>query len=137
MAALMQGLRYAAIVDANRAEIAEEVECLFGEDISEEPPIVQVLAPKLWWHGWLEISGPTRRAAGHWEREFVRLALDIEERLGIVMEFVALDDVQCDDIDYGSDGRQPQVNRALAVYPVHPGNPSTIGPPLRVPQIGG
>ena len=137
MAALIQGLRYAAIVDANRAAIAEEVKNIFGEEVSEEPPIVQILGPKAWWRGWLQLPSSTRKAAGRWEQEFVRLACDIEKRLGIVVEFVALDDVQCSDIDYGSDGRQPQVDRALAVCPVYPGDPSTIGPPLRDPQIGG
>lgn len=137
MAALIQALGYAAIVDANRAAIAEEVKYRFGEEVSEEPPIVQILGPKAWWRGWLELPSSTRKAAGRWEQEFVRLARDIEKQLDIVVEFVALDDVQCSDIDYGSDGRQPQVGRALAVYPVYPGDPSTIGPPLRVPQIGG
>lgn len=137
MAALMKGLRYAAIVDVNRAEIAEEAKHLFREKISEVSPIVQILAPKKWWRGWLEISGSTRRAAGDWESEFVRRARDIEERLRVVVEFVALEDVQCSDFDYGSDGQQPQVNRALAVYPVCPGDAPAIGPPLRVPQIGG
>ena len=116
MAALIQGLRYAAIVDTNRAAIAEEVKCRFGEDIAEEPPIVQILAPKSWWRGWLEISGSTRGAAGAWEPEFVRLTRDIEERLGVGVEFMALDDVQHSDIDFGSDRRHPQVNRTLAVH---------------------
>ena len=137
MAALIQGLRYAAIVDANRAAIAEEAECLFGKDISDGPPIVQILAPESWWRGWLELSGSTRKAMGAWEPEFVKLARDIEERPGVVVEFVALNDVQCSDIDYGPDGQQPQVNRSLAVYPVCPGDAPAIGPPLRVPQIGG
>lgn len=137
MSALIQGLRYAAIIDTNRAAIAEEAKRRFGEDISEEPPIVQILAPKSWWRGWLELSGSTRRAAGAWELEFVRLARNIEERLGVVVEFMALDDVQHSDIDFGSDGRRPQVNRTLAVHPVRPGDTPAIGPPLRFLQVGG
>ena len=137
MAALIQGLRYAAIVDANREAIAEEAECLLGEEISDGPPIVQILAPESWWHGWLELSGSTRKAMGAWEPEFVRLARDIEERLGVVVEFVALDDVQHSDIDYGSDRRQPQINRTLAVHPVCPSDARPIGPPLPVPQNEG
>ena len=50
--ALMQGLRYAAIVEANLKVIAAEVDCLRGRfkdvTIVEESPIVQILAPKPW-----------------------------------------------------------------------------------------
>lgn len=130
MVALMEGLRYAAVVDANREAIANEARHLFDEEISEGPPIVQILAPKAWWRGWLELAGSTRRAAGGWEREFVRLTQDIEERLGIVVECMALDDVQPADIGYGSDGRQPQVNRVLALYPVRLAQTPAIGPAL-------
>ena len=130
MDALMEGLRYAALVDANREAIAQEARDRFDEEISEGPPIVQILAPKAWWRGWLELAGSTRRAAGRWEREFVRLTQDIEERLGIVVECMALDDVQPADIDYGADGRRPRVNRALALYPVRLGRTPAIGPAL-------
>ena len=98
---------------------------------------MQILAPTAWWRGWFELAGLTRQAAGGWELEFARLARDVEERLGLVVECLALDDVKRADIDYGSDGRQPQINRMLALYPVCPGETPAIGPPLRVPQIGG
>ena len=137
MVAVMEGLRYAAIVDANRAAIVEEARYLFDEEISKEPPIVQILAPKAWWRGWLELAGSTRAAAGGWEPEFVRLVRDVEERLGIVVECTALDDVQRADIDYGSDGRQPRINRTLALYPVRPGEAPAIGPALPAPQNRG
>ena len=59
-AALMQGLRYAAIVEANIKVIAGEAKRHPGDrfkdvTIVEESPIVQILAPKSWWRGWLEL----------------------------------------------------------------------------------
>ena len=43
--ALMQGLRYAAIVEANQAVIAHEAQQHYKVCVSDERPIVQVLAP--------------------------------------------------------------------------------------------
>ena len=63
-AALMQGLRYAAIISANRAVIANEAKHLFGANVSEEPPIVVVLAPRAWWGAWLGLPGSTGRRRG-------------------------------------------------------------------------
>ena len=52
MAAFMQGLRYAAIVEANHSVIAAEAARCFNVKIIEEPPVVQILAPKAWWRAW-------------------------------------------------------------------------------------
>ena len=46
VAALLQGLRYAAIVQANQEVIAKEVESRFKITVAEQPPIVQVLAAR-------------------------------------------------------------------------------------------
>ena len=94
--ALMQGLRYAAIVESNIREIAPEVESCPGDrfkDVSivEEVPIVQILAPTSWWRGWFELDASTRKAAGHWEPEFSKLTRDVEKRLGVAVECMALD----------------------------------------------
>ncbi len=104
VAALMQGLRYAAIVEANQDAIAKEVRDICNVKIVKAPPIVQILAPEGWWHGWLELHGSTRKAAGCWEPEFAKLAHDIEGQLGVVVECVALEDFSHADIVYGSDG---------------------------------
>ena len=115
-AALMQGLRYAAIVEANRTVIAAEAVCRFNVEIAMEPPVVQVLAPKAWWLGWLELCDSTRRAAGYWEPELSKLTRDVEKRLGVAVDCVALaDDV---DITYGSDRKTPLLDRAPALYPI-------------------
>ena len=88
----MQGLRYAAVVEANRGVIAREAKALFKRDITDEPPIVQILAPRTWWKGWFDNTGSTRAAVGNWEPAFARLAGDIEEgRIGVPIECMALE----------------------------------------------
>ena len=69
-AALLQGLRYAAIVQSNFGSIAREMKQKFEFSIPNEPPIVQVLAPDDWWNGVDGLKGSTRRAAGNWEIAF-------------------------------------------------------------------
>ena len=135
--ALMQGLRYAAIMEANFKVIAAEAENRLGDrfkdvTIVEESPIVQILAPKSWWRGWLELGASTRKAAGRWEPEFSKLTRDVEKRLGIAVECMALDKLV--DITYGSDGKTPQLNRVPALCPVRPDNVPPIGQALSLPS---
>ena len=120
-AALMQGLRYAAIVEANCGAIAAEAARRFNVLIVGESPIVQILAPKAWWRGWFELGDSTRKAVGRWEPEFFKLARDVEEKLGLAVECLALDDLDHADIAYGADCKQPQLGRATALYPVRIG----------------
>ena len=131
--ALMQGLRYAAIVEANLKVIAAEVESCLGDrfknvTIVEESPIVQILAPKSWWRGWLEFGTSTRKAAGRWEPEFSKLTRDVEKRLGVAVECMALDKLDV------SDGKTPQLNRVPALCPVSPNNEPPIGQALSLPS---
>lgn len=88
--ALLQGLRYAAIVQSNIESISKEMKQKFNLSIPPEPPVVQVLAPEDWWQAWMGLEGSTRKAAGSWELALEKLAKDIEERIGIVVEYAAL-----------------------------------------------
>ena len=115
--ALMQGLRYAAIVKANREQIAAEAKHCFNVDVVAERPLVQVLAPKAWWKGWLDMAGSTREAAGYWEPEFSQLVRDVEKQLGIAVECMALDDSSTD-IVCGSDQKTPQLDHVPSLYPI-------------------
>lgn len=115
--ALIQGLRYAAIVEANRKQIAEEAERCFGVDVVAERPLVQVIAPKAWWEGWLNMAGSTREAAGCWEPEFSQLVRDVEKHLSIAVECMALDDLG-DAITFGLDQRTPQLDQVPSLYPI-------------------
>ena len=129
-AALLQGLRYAAIVEANRTSIAKEAEEIFDTRLVEAPPIVQILAPKSWWLGWLQLACSTREAAERWESEFIRLTRDIEAQLHVLIECVALNDLLPDDINYGPDGNQPQIDHTVTLHPVHVDQTPPIGPAL-------
>lgn len=118
--ALMEGLRYAAVVDANLETIATEALVRFGLKVAKERPIVLILAPRAWWRGWLELEGSTRKASGSWEPEFVKFAHDVEERLGIGVECAELD-IDRTDIVYGPNGNKPQIDRVPELYPVRLG----------------
>ncbi len=117
--ALIEGLRYAAIVKANLCAIAreakdpEDCQTRWHGEISKSPPIVQVLAPKDWWKGWLNLGGSTRKAAGCWEREFSQLTRDIEMQLGVAVECVALSDA-----DVTHCRQKPKLLRTPVLYSV-------------------
>ena len=115
--ALMQGLRYAAIVKANREQISSEAKRCFNVDVVAEQPLVQILAPKAWWKGWSDMAGSTREAAGYWEPEFSQFVRDVEKQLGVAVECMSLDDPGTD-ITCGSDQKTPQLDHAPALYPV-------------------
>lgn len=89
--ALMEGLRYAAIVEANIHTLASSARKRFGcKTDAEAPPIVQVLGPISWWRAWLD-SGLKKRAVGNWDRAFAHLASAIEKRIGVTVECMATD----------------------------------------------
>ena len=116
--ALMQGLGYAAVAHANRSTIADETKECFGVPISDDPPIVQLLAPKAWWRGWTDMKKSTRNAAGDWEPAFADLIQDIDQQLDVSVECLALTDVGPADIDYGSNGKRPRLLWTPELHPV-------------------
>ena len=126
-AALVQGLRYAAITSANQEVIANEARHLFGADVSEDPPVVVVLAPQAWWRDWLEPPGSTRKAMGDWEQEFDRLARDVEARMDLVVECLALEDVEPSEL---AGATMPRLDRETEVYEVRLGAARASGPAL-------
>ncbi|MCY4532729.1 MAG: hypothetical protein OXC84_10440 [Gammaproteobacteria bacterium] len=101
--ALMEGLRYAAVVHANIGAISAETRHLFGVDLSDRPPIMQILAPEDWWGGWLDM-GRTRRTAGPWESGFLELATHLEARLGIAVQCASLEAAGLADIAWDACG---------------------------------
>ena len=119
VAAMLQGLRYAAIVQSNHSSIAKEMEQEFDCLVSNDPPIVQVLAPEDWWQAWLGLEGSTRRASGDWEIAFVKLAKDIGERIGVTIECAALD-IEGSQVWFDDEDR-PRLDRAPEVRFLNPG----------------
>ena len=105
--ALMEGLRYAAVVHANYRAIAAEARERCAIDVSEEPPIVQIMALEDWWREWCEMGGSTRRKAGEWEPKFLDLSAELEARLGILIECVSLRGISLADVTW--DGHGPRL----------------------------
>ena len=133
MDALMQGLRYAAIVDRNSDAIAHEAMIAHGTSVdSNQRPVVQILAPKNWWRGWLQLEGSTRRKAGQWEREFAALTEDVEKRLGIAVECMAMDDIQKTEL-YRRPS-EPTLVTPPTLYSVRPDEEESIGAALIRPH---
>ena len=116
--ALLEGLRYAAIVQANQEAIADEVERRFQFKVTEGPPLLQILAPEDWWCGWMKL-GKSRRSAGEWESEFEELARGITEQIGIAIECAALN-VKRDQVSISNEKR-PKLDCAPELRLLTPG----------------
>ena len=111
--ALMERLRYAAVVHANHRAIAAEAREHFAIHVSVEPPIVQILASEDWWRGWCDMACSTRLAAGQWEPKFLELSAQLEARLGIVIECASLQGISLADASW--DGRGPRLGQTPPV----------------------
>ena len=83
--ALMEGLRYTAIVQKNLPKIAQEARERYGKEVHQMPPIIQLLATKEWWKRWKECD-----ATGDWQGKFSALIDGIEKKLKISIECLAL-----------------------------------------------
>ena len=101
--ALMEGLRYAAVVQANISAIRTEAKDCFGIDVLNQAPVVRILAPEDWWSGWCNLDQRTRRVAGPWESGFVELAIRLEARLGITIECTSLKNISLADVQWEAD----------------------------------
>ena len=116
--ALMEGLRYAAIVEANLHPLASDARKRFGcKTDAEAPPIVQVLGPISWWNDWLD-PGLKNRAAGNWSRPFAKLASAFETRTGVTVECLATDTNIAEVADKLRQ-RRPSLNPPPTFHAVH------------------
>lgn len=123
-AALMEGLRYAAIVEAELEAIAFQAEHRFGAKVARMPPIVHLLAPRAWWSSWLNLA-----PAGNWASALSRLVAAVETCTGISVECMALEHLK---VAYSPDGKVPRLERIPALYPVRLNEAPSIGDTLGV-----
>lgn len=128
-AALMEGLRYAAMIEADLDAVAVEAEQRFGVKVARLPPIVQLLAPKAWWRRWLELP-----ATGDWGPPFTELAMGIAAKTGVSIVCMALDDVE---VSYGLDGQAPRLASIPDIHAVCLSDASPFGEPLSRPSQDG
>ena len=109
MTALMEGLRYTAIVQANQDNIIIEAKAKFGIEIRDTPPVIWLMGTEAWWRGWsTELASSTRQKLDHWEPEFAHLCRNINQSMDIEINCVALQGIDRDDIDYGPDRNRPR-----------------------------
>ena len=83
--ALMEALRYTAILQANQLNIANEAKAKFGVCVSDkEFPAIVLLGTEAWWKAWR-----TLEAAGAWTDAFSHLLNQIETHIGTPVKCMA------------------------------------------------
>lgn len=115
---MLQGLRYAAIVQSNQEAIAVEIEEKFGLSVCEEAPVVQILALEDWWQDWTVLKGSTYNKVGNWAMAFKKLAKDVEELIGVAIECASLN-VKKGEVTIREDSR-PILNRTPELRIIDP-----------------
>lgn len=104
--ALLEGLAYAAVIQANLETIAAETRVLFEIPISHQAPAVMVMAPQPYWN-YFERT----RAAGPWRDAMEKLKTDIAATLDVPIHFLGLG--ECD-VSLGRYGERPTLTGAVA-----------------------
>jgi len=110
--ALVEALRYSAIIEANlvfvkdamarkKAENAGE-ERWSGEIKSDKPRIL-LIANKRWWNYWDERDRQKKK--GKWKKIFIELLAAIKEELGIEIKCYSINDYSEKDIDWQDENK--------------------------------
>lgn len=84
---LFEALKYAAVIEANIAEIGAQANAVVGA----ARPNLLVAAPTNYWTGWL-----SKKAAGDWVVPMKQLAGDLGRALDADVRFVDLGSISCD-----------------------------------------
>jgi hypothetical protein len=85
--ALLEGLAYTAIVQANRNEIITEIDAAYSRKLSDEPPILVILGNTRYWE--LCRKREAQKGAA-WINQMERLAAEIDENLDITVSYLGL-----------------------------------------------
>jgi hypothetical protein len=85
--ALLEGLAYTAIVQANRNEILGEIEAAYGRKLSDEPPALVILGNYRYWE--LCRKREAQKGAA-WINQMERVAQLIDENLGIDVRYLSI-----------------------------------------------
>lgn len=85
--ALLEGLAYTAIVQANRKEILGEIDAAYGRKLSDEPPVLILLGNNRYWE--LCRKREAQKGAA-WINQMERLAQEIEENLDIGVRYLSI-----------------------------------------------
>jgi len=93
--ALMEAVRYAAILQANRARIQNEVARIFGRTLSDDPPVLLILGENEWWHSWAASA-----------ETLARKVEEVSEALGLP---IVLGSLETCELSYGFGGTAPRL----------------------------
>ena len=113
--ALLEGLAYAAIVEANLERIAKEVRRTYDREMVPEKPVIVVLGEAGWWSGWRQVKTALEAKTG-----------EISKAIGIHIVFASLPNTQ---VDYGDRTKKPRLSQVPELgYPQHLIPKSAIAP---------
>jgi hypothetical protein len=85
--ALVEGLAYSAIAEANRAELSEEITERFKRSVGDSAPLLILLASPRYWE--LCRKREAQKGAA-WIKEMERLSQEIETEIGVTVRFASL-----------------------------------------------
>jgi hypothetical protein len=108
--AFLEALAYSAIIDANSADIASEVEEKFGYQIIGDKPMIIIMAPRNYWDWCLGI-----KQAGNWCGALIELTTSLESALGLRSQFLSLSNV---DLEMGYAGQKARLNSPCSLLAV-------------------
>ncbi len=83
--AFLEGLAYCALLEADIEGLHQQAVEKFARPIVNNPPSLVVLANNMYWEMYLN-----SKVAGTWEIELQRLAMGVENNLGIPVSFLSL-----------------------------------------------
>ena len=106
--ALLEGLAYAAIIEANVGAIAAEARSHHDIDISHEKPMVMVLAPRAYWD-YFRVTPQARS----WDSAMREMADKVENALEIPVLFVGLKNCE---VSPGLRGQPATLLRPVETY---------------------
>jgi hypothetical protein len=86
--ALLEGLAYTAIAEANQAELQSEIAERFGRNVSDAPPLLVVLATPSYWR--LCRKREAQKGAA-WIKEMERLVGEVEAEVGPAVRYLGLE----------------------------------------------
>ena len=110
--ALLDGLALAAIVDANREAIAEEVTEATGREVSKEAPALVLLGGSRYWE--ICRKREAQKGAG-WIRELERIGREVAEVTGVEILYLGIQVEGDPGWDYGEAG--PEITGSPSIGP--------------------
>tara|TARA_R110002110_G_scaffold179492_1_gene384960 strand:+ start:304 stop:2034 length:1731 start_codon:yes stop_codon:yes gene_type:complete len=117
--ALLEGLRYASIVEANLHRIAEEVRDTYGREMLLERPDIMVLGEADWWSRWLHAGTEAKTALEEKTGE-------ISQAIGINIVFASVTNTR---VDYGQRTKAPRLIEFPKLEYQHPVPKSAMNVP--------